>query len=121
MYIEYPNLPLIEERFQNRICDFEKFKNLKKTKNYPEYDVTVFSQVWGSTALGFGGIGGCAMTKAYTTVIQEIHTGIFGVFFNNQLAYCIHSPSEKFYEDLRNKNMESLDHILLYIDKSNDN
>lgn len=32
--------------------------------------VAMFGQTWGSTALGFGGIGGAAMTEAYTVVIQ---------------------------------------------------
>lgn len=32
--------------------------------------VAMFPQTWGSTALGFGGIGGAAMTSAYTIVIR---------------------------------------------------
>lgn len=31
----------------------------------------MFPQAWGSTSLGFGGIGGQAMTSAYTTVITD--------------------------------------------------
>lgn len=34
-----------------------------------ELNVTMFRQTWGSTALGYGGIGGAAMTNAYTVVV----------------------------------------------------
>lgn len=33
-----------------------------------EVDVVLFPQLWGSTALGYGGLGGAAMTWAYTVV-----------------------------------------------------
>lgn len=32
--------------------------------------LAMFPQTWGSTALGFGGVGGAAMTDAYTIVIE---------------------------------------------------
>lgn len=34
-----------------------------------DIEICVFPQQWGSTALGYGGIGGAAMTTAYTFVI----------------------------------------------------
>lgn len=34
-----------------------------------------FIQTWGSTSLGFEGIGGQAFTDAYTTVIYVAHDG----------------------------------------------
>jgi hypothetical protein len=33
-----------------------------------EVEVILFQQLWGSTALGYGGIGGAAMTYAYTVI-----------------------------------------------------
>ena len=60
-----PNLPLIQERFFNNIQD----ELIQNNIHYPEFEViSVFSQTWGSTALGFGGIGGQAITSAYTTI-----------------------------------------------------
>ena len=85
---EYPNLPLIQERIWNAIKDLDFIQN---TKYYPEFEVYVFPQTWGSTALGFGGIGGQAI--------------IYGVFFINRLAYVIESPNDKFFEDLQRGNM----------------
>lgn len=35
-----------------------------------ELEVDMFLQGWGSTALGYGGIGGAAMTDAYTVVVS---------------------------------------------------
>lgn len=92
---ELPNLELIQERLYNHIKS-----ELSGLKFCLEFELTVFLQAWASTALGFGGIGGQAMTSAYTTVIWEENTGIYGVFFGERLAYAIKSPNDLFMEDL---------------------
>lgn len=77
---------------------YQGFKNFedRKIKKYAEmyrdprdYDIEVihFQQMWGSTALGFSGPGGCAMTKAYTTIVIEKSNQIACIYFNGQLAY----------------------------------
>lgn len=48
----------------------------------------MFAQTWGSTALGFGGIGGAAMTPAYTTVVLG-PTGEFAVYWSGRFAYLV--------------------------------
>ena len=66
---ELPNLPLIQERFFNSI----QSDLIQNDIRYPEFEIIdLFSQDWGSTALGFGGIGGCAITSAYTTIIENV-------------------------------------------------
>ena len=70
-----------------------------------EVEVYHFPQVWGSTALGFGGIGGQAMTTAYTTVI--ISEDCAAVYFAGRLAYKIQSPNEEFMCDLQAHAMAS--------------
>ncbi len=66
----------------------------------------MFPQTWGSTALGFGGLGGQAMTRAYTIVIQG-PDGTLAVYWNGRLGYLIPAtgPSEEqrqaWKEDLR--------------------
>lgn len=97
---ELPNLELIQERFYNHIKP-----ELSALKYYPEFELTVFLQTWGSTTLGFGGIGGQAITSAYTTVIWEENTGFYGVFFGERLAYVIKNPNDLFIEDLRKQRM----------------
>lgn len=93
--MELPCLPLIQERFWNEIKD-----DLAKDKiRYPEFEMYMFPQVWASTALGFDGIGGRAITSAYTTNIHEQSTGWCGVFFGERLAYKIKDPNGLFFED----------------------
>lgn len=46
---------------------------------------SVYPQTWGSTTLGFGGIGGSVMTTAPTTAI-EVNGKIY-VFFGERFAY----------------------------------
>lgn len=73
--------------------------------------MVMFKQTWGSIALGFGGIGGQAITSAYTTVVMDTYTGWAGVFFGEGLAYKIKNPNQKFYEDIRNGNMAEVSKI----------
>ena len=80
-------------------------------KPYPtldDFELYTFEQVWGSTALGFGGIGGQAMTSARTYVFVPISCNqkcfvYFGSRFAYKADYC-----EKFKEDLLNQNMTSV-------------
>lgn len=52
--------------------------------------VVMFLQTWGSTALGFGGIGGQAITNAYTIIVECDHTGYRAVYFGGgKLAYLV--------------------------------
>ncbi|MNR71312.1 hypothetical protein D3C71_19270 [compost metagenome] len=53
-----------------------------------EVEVVMFPQTWGSTALGYGGIGGAAITSAYTVVVlsQELACVYFG---GDHLAYTV--------------------------------
>ncbi len=67
-------------------------------------DIVVFPQTWGSTALGFGGIGGKAMTTAYTVVV----TGPRGdacIYFGGTFAYHVDKPNHAFREALNNRNV----------------
>lgn len=51
--------------------------------------VLMFLQAWGSTALGFGGIGGRAITEAYTVVVTSNNDGISAVYFGGRFAYMV--------------------------------
>lgn len=72
------------------------------------YDVKIdhFPQIWGSTSLGFGGMGGAAMTTAYTTVI--ICKENAAVFFGGRHCYSVDGINDAFKEDLKNRIMRSL-------------
>ena len=57
--------------------------------------------------LGFGGIGGQAITGAYT-VIVEGPQGDACVYFAGQIAYHIERPNQQFREDMANQNMRAV-------------
>ena len=54
----------IEDDIPNRF-DFTKDNKIDDDS----YEINIFDQLWGSTALGFGGIGGQTMTTATTVVL----------------------------------------------------
>jgi len=81
---------------------------VEKTCKHSLYNLTVYSmftQTWSSTALGFGGIGGQAITSAYVCVIESNIVGGFAVYFGGRLAYVINRPNEKFMEDVHRHRM----------------
>lgn len=114
MNADLPCLPLIQERFWNAIKD-DLSKEEKKYR--PEFEFTMFLQTWGSTALGFGGIGGQAITSAYTTVIRDIYSDWCGVFFGEKLAYKIKGPNQTFNEDICRFQMKPVYEQSAYIRK----
>lgn len=101
----------------------EEGEFIDKVRRPAPHDVHVaamFPQMWGSTALGFGGIGGAAMTTAYTIIIESPHTGHFAVYFGNggRLAYIVpailadrsrNELARAFHEDLLERNIAAQD------------
>lgn len=81
--------------------------------------VAMFPQMWGSTALGFDGIGGAAMTTAYTVVIQAQHgySREVLVYFGGRFAYRISEPNEIFWEDVNTQNVASICDCVKYESK----
>lgn len=77
----------------------------------------MFPQTWGSTALGHGGMGGAAMTTAYTIVLECLHTQEYLVYFGGQFCYKVSRKSknlELFREDLGNHSLVSKKHCEKY-------
>ena len=92
----------IRFRFKNRntrISDFEMFD---------------FTQVWGDTTLGFGGIGGQAMTSARTYVFVPVscEEECF-VYFAGKFAYSV-PYSRTFMEDVRNGRVAAKYEVVKY-------
>ena len=117
----YPNLELIE--YKTKLLIGEQCPDIWDNY-YPHIYMDVFKQTWGSTALGFGGIGGSAMTDAYTTVVTvylsyrgstttntiEKNPEFHAVYFDGRLAYFIDDePTKEFFNDLKDRNMVSVD------------
>lgn len=80
-------------------------RRIGRTEDYYIYD---FDQTWGSTALGFGGCGGAAMTTARTFIlIPTTGDEVAYVYFGGRYAYTC-KVNERFREDLRNHRMASV-------------
>lgn len=102
-HIEY------EDRDWEHFNKTKEIKLITKTRRHSDRDFEVyamFSQTWSSTALGFGGIGGQAITQAYTTVVRSDYTGEVCVYFGTRFAYKIKRPNATFYTDAANRNMK---------------
>lgn len=121
MNARYPNLELLEYKVRVALSQDEEFLKIleeKKRNNkyaYAEIDAVMFPQVWGSTCTGFDvtedgrpALGGCAMTKEYTTVMHELLTDTYIVFFGEKLCYRVTNANAEFFEDLQNRRMASL-------------
>jgi hypothetical protein len=97
---------LTREEMKTAVAPADCF--VEKTRKHTMYDLTVynmFPQTWSSTALGFGGIGGQAITSAYVCIIESDLVGGFAVYFGGRLAYVINRPNEKFIEDIQRHRM----------------
>ena len=85
------------------------FRLLYKDKQRPEIDdfeFHMFVQTWGSTALGFGGMGGQAITSANTYVfIPQIDNQLCHVYFAGRYAYSV-PYSEILMQDVLRQAME---------------
>ena len=119
--MKYPNLELIEYITDNLAIEIYDILN---NSYYHRFKMYVFPQTWSSTALGFGGCGGQAITEAYTTVVEmswdyvnktddirglNLITSddrIYAVFYDGKFAYICLNPNEQFFEDLNNKCMK---------------
>ena len=71
-----------------------------------DFEVHMFEQIWGSTTLGFGGIGGQSMTTANTYVFVPVTCNqnafvYFGSQFAYEVEYCDHLK-----EDINNRCMK---------------
>ena len=89
------------------VTDFKREKHAKRPTQYDIQGIEVFQQMWGSTALGFGGIGGAAMTTCNVIII----TGPMGdrcVYFGSGFAYHIQRPNRQFADDVTSKRVSDV-------------
>ena len=121
MNARYPNLELLEYKARVALSKDEEFlKNFEAKRKdnkyvYSEIDAVVFPQIWGSTCTGFDvtedgspTLGVCAMTKEYTTVLHELATDIYIIFFGEKMCYKVTNANVEFFEDLKKRHMASL-------------
>ena len=93
-------------RMAQELLDVNDDLFVRAGTNDPEefYD---FDQTWGSTALGFPGMGGQAITTARTYVAIPNYESIAYVYFGGRFAYKA-VINERFNEDLAHHCMASV-------------
>ena len=80
---------------------------LHRTKKLDHYYIYDFDQTWGSTALGFPGCGGSAITTARTYVLVPTERERAYVYFGGRFAYeC--GINDRFQKDLDKQDMASV-------------
>ena len=114
-----PDLSKLQKKAEGEITRIFNFSRYAFTG----HDVFVFTQTWASTALGFGGVGGSAMTTKYTTVFRTQLIPIYPdslfdkdvifytVFFDGEFAYIVQSDNkrnERIEEDIQRRDMKSV-------------
>jgi hypothetical protein len=108
-----PNLELIVYKTKELLLNDEKFL-LESTQcsGRSDFEVECFPQMWSSTCTGFDVdsngmpvMAGQAFTKEYTTVVHELSTNWYMVFFGDRPAYLIDKTTDEFLQDLRDKDL----------------
>lgn len=83
-----------------------------------DVDVETWVQTWGSTALGFNGMGGQAITGAYTTIVWAPNRAFGLVYFSTRFAYRVQHPfSDFFCERYAARNLPAVRDAYRLIDK----
>lgn len=78
-----------------------------------DFELYDFDQTWGSTALGFGGMGGQMITSARTYVIVS-YMGNCYVYFGGRYSYTV-QYSQKVMNDIRNGMMKPVNQQGYYL------
>ena len=86
----------------------------KERPTIDDFELYTFNQMWGSTALGFGGVGGQAMTNARTYVFVPVTCNqkcfiYFAGKYAYQADYC-----ENLKEYIRIQNLAPVSHAGRY-------
>ncbi len=100
---------------QQLICVYEDFES-KTHGKVTDYKIFDFDQTWSSTALGFGGMGGQAITTERTYVIVSESAECAFVYFGWEFAYTA-SLNENFWTDLNRHKMTNVANRSRYYDK----
>jgi len=90
--------PAVKEFYENLLKQAKiTYANEHFFHEWSSIDLHVVNQLWGSTACGWGGMGGAAMTNAFTTVLENKNMKMSFVYWNGKLAYVV-QIDEKYTE-----------------------
>lgn len=111
------DLPEVEYKSQTPQQRRDGLSGTTKTRRprIDEVEIYSFPQTWGSTALGFGGMGGASITSAYTTVVIDQHNNAC-VYFGGGFAYRV-PLTNIFWKDVREFNVAEVSKCHKYYKK----
>lgn len=75
-----------------------------------DINIHMVSQTWGNTSGGWQGIGGSAMTQAYTIIIENRWFDAIFVYYNGELAYIAEANSK--LDQFRAKSFRNLPGVI---------
>ena len=128
MSCKYPNFELLEYKFLNLLKENGTYKSRlaeaeeqarnnigHKMRLAPFVVAESWLQTWPSTNLAFDVdeagntlIGGQAFSSAYTVVMHEFTTDMYGIFIDDIPFLIIWNPSEEFFNDVKNRRIRYL-------------
>jgi hypothetical protein len=75
-------------------------------RQWKDIELHLISQTWGNTSCGWQGIGGAAMTPAYTTIIENKWYNLSFIYYSGKLAYICEVDDK--YNDYKQKGYRGL-------------
>lgn len=117
--MNYPNLEQLETICKKLI---QKDKELNLPKTYQSYfEPDLFVQTWPRMCMAFdidengeGIFSSDAEISSFVTIMKEKALNLYFVFINDDFCYKIKNPNEIFFEDLKNRHMETLGNSAIY-------
>lgn len=95
----FPQLDPKNEEIKKLVSE-EVYYNSKLVQNWNNIEIHITGQLWGSTACGWGGMGGAAMSYAYNFIIKQKYTGLLFVYWDGRLAYIMNSSDATDYGNM---------------------
>jgi hypothetical protein len=92
---------MFNETIEKILMEFIKSENSYKD----EIEVYMFPQMWGSTALGYSGMGESAMTSSHTIVFHNQNTGNVMLSYGGRFIRLM-NPNQLFFDDLFKQRIE---------------
>ncbi len=72
------------------------FRESNLYRTWSEVNLHVVDQMWGSTACGWGGMGGSAMTSKHNVILEHPREKILFVYWDGRLAYILDNKDDYF-------------------------
>lgn len=81
------------------MVEIYKQSEFKTFTGFQEHIHQIHVQTWGSTSIGFGGMGGAAMTLCWMIVVRSGNN--WDVYHNSRYAYTLKCPNLHFFNHLQ--------------------